>query len=633
MAPKSVNPELDAILARPENHACVDCGAKAPRWASVNLGLFFCIDCSGAHRNLGTHITVVKSTTLDKWQPRWIDTVSKIGNRIANEYYENSLRGDQRLKEGDSGQKKANWIRAKYEALEHAPRGKPSPGQLVAQGRNPDVYGNDRSDDDDDHRDRRSTRSEDRREEPQRRRIQNMPREDTRRRDDSRRRRTPSPEERKPNVRQQPPAQTQPTHSPSVDLLNMPTASVSSMASDNWAAFPAGQQQQQPPPQQSSMSFQAQQSQAQQQPQTQYPSSHMLEQLPGPMQAHMCGQMPAQMPPQSMQDQSVNYLQNSLANLYAAPTNTAQPQQEQRRNYSALSSMGGSSVGVPSMGGTFAPNYGGGTGQVQASPFCGGSLRGPAAAGSQSALSTPHPQQMTAQMQMACGMAHATSNISGGMVPSAPSYVAPAMPGNPVATTATASTAPAPSSTPRPTSHSEAMQQVVATLSIQSSTAASSHNSTPVTQSNSSFDIDAFSAFGIPQNGTPQTPAGKTAPSSYTGMQPMGHGAVTSGMPTHGLMPSMQVPGMQMETTGAPVPAIQMPGMQMPGMQIGAWQNMTGMHVPMAQGMCQQGPGAHQMQNMQQMPGMQMGAGGWGYGSGGTANTSYLPSGMGTVAC
>merc|ERR1712136_71977 len=246
-----------------------------------------------------------------------------------------------------------------------------------------------------------------------------------------------------------------------------------------------------------------------------------------------------------------------------------------------------------------------------------GSLRGPAAAGSQSALSTPHPQQMTAQMQMACGMAHATSDISGGMVPSAPSYMAPAMPGNPVATTATASAAPAPSSTPRPTSHSEAMQQVVATLSIQSSTAASSHNSTPVTQSNSSFDIDAFSAFGIPQNGTPQTPTGKTAPSLYTGMQPMGHGAVTSGMPTDGLMRSMQVPGMQMETTGTPVPAIQMPGMQM----------------PMAQGMCQQGPGAHQMQNMQQMPGMQMGAGGWGYGSGGTANTSYLPSGMGTVAC
>ena len=47
-----------------------------------------CIDCAGIHRNLGVHISVVKSVTLDKWQPKWIHTVSTIGNRVSNNYYE-----------------------------------------------------------------------------------------------------------------------------------------------------------------------------------------------------------------------------------------------------------------------------------------------------------------------------------------------------------------------------------------------------------------------------------------------------------------------------------------------------------------------------------------------------------------
>lgn len=32
-----------------------------PRWASWNLGIFLCIRCAGIHRNLGVHISRVKS--------------------------------------------------------------------------------------------------------------------------------------------------------------------------------------------------------------------------------------------------------------------------------------------------------------------------------------------------------------------------------------------------------------------------------------------------------------------------------------------------------------------------------------------------------------------------------------------
>lgn len=38
-----------------------------PDWASTNIGVIFCIECSGIHRGLGVHVSKVKSLTLDRW--------------------------------------------------------------------------------------------------------------------------------------------------------------------------------------------------------------------------------------------------------------------------------------------------------------------------------------------------------------------------------------------------------------------------------------------------------------------------------------------------------------------------------------------------------------------------------------
>ena len=39
-----------------------------PEWASLNYGCLVCITCSGVHRNLGSHISRIRSVHLDEWR-------------------------------------------------------------------------------------------------------------------------------------------------------------------------------------------------------------------------------------------------------------------------------------------------------------------------------------------------------------------------------------------------------------------------------------------------------------------------------------------------------------------------------------------------------------------------------------
>ncbi|XP_010073283.1 PREDICTED: arf-GAP with GTPase, ANK repeat and PH domain-containing protein 1 [Pterocles gutturalis] len=75
------------------NSHCVDCEAQNPDWASLNLGALICIECSGIHRNLGTHLSRVRSLDLDDWPIELIKVMSAIGNELANSVWEESSQG------------------------------------------------------------------------------------------------------------------------------------------------------------------------------------------------------------------------------------------------------------------------------------------------------------------------------------------------------------------------------------------------------------------------------------------------------------------------------------------------------------------------------------------------------------
>ncbi len=69
------------------------CAHPDPDWASLNLGALICIECSGIHRNLGTHLSRVRSLDLDEWPLELIKVMSAIGNELANSVWEANTQG------------------------------------------------------------------------------------------------------------------------------------------------------------------------------------------------------------------------------------------------------------------------------------------------------------------------------------------------------------------------------------------------------------------------------------------------------------------------------------------------------------------------------------------------------------
>ncbi|KAJ3680255.1 hypothetical protein LUZ60_016533 [Juncus effusus] len=109
----------------PGNEICADCDASEPEWGSLNLGILICIECSGVHRNLGVHISKVRSVRLDLkvWEPVILELFHDLGNNFCNSIWEGSSQSKDESNEGviiekpkpsDTLSTKEKYIQAKY---------------------------------------------------------------------------------------------------------------------------------------------------------------------------------------------------------------------------------------------------------------------------------------------------------------------------------------------------------------------------------------------------------------------------------------------------------------------------------------------------------------------------------------
>ena len=99
------------------NRWCADCNSESKvEWVSINLGIILCIECSGIHRSLGTHISKIRSLTLDtaSFTTDIVEVLLQIGNRVSNMVWEARLDQSEKTNPSSTREQRLRFITAKY---------------------------------------------------------------------------------------------------------------------------------------------------------------------------------------------------------------------------------------------------------------------------------------------------------------------------------------------------------------------------------------------------------------------------------------------------------------------------------------------------------------------------------------
>jgi hypothetical protein len=118
------------------NAFCADCGTAAPEWAAINLGVLFCITCSGVHRSMGVHIskvtlktngtqnchsflskknqTKVRSFRLDSWSDGELAVLQRLGNAKVSRTLLEARPGPEKPTPDSPAHVREAYLQAKY---------------------------------------------------------------------------------------------------------------------------------------------------------------------------------------------------------------------------------------------------------------------------------------------------------------------------------------------------------------------------------------------------------------------------------------------------------------------------------------------------------------------------------------
>lgn len=101
------------------NSSCCDCGdEEGVEWVSLNLLCVLCIKCSGMHRSLGSHISKVRSLTLDSLE-RDDEVYYIISNYVSNANVNSIFEArtpSRKIDKHSNDSERARYIRDKYSA-------------------------------------------------------------------------------------------------------------------------------------------------------------------------------------------------------------------------------------------------------------------------------------------------------------------------------------------------------------------------------------------------------------------------------------------------------------------------------------------------------------------------------------
>ena len=91
-APHADQLAIERFVALPGNEVCHDCGSHAfgaerPPWVSLSYGVVLCLECAGHHRQMGAHVSAVRSTTLDDLPAADVMTLNLMGGNRAHSHF------------------------------------------------------------------------------------------------------------------------------------------------------------------------------------------------------------------------------------------------------------------------------------------------------------------------------------------------------------------------------------------------------------------------------------------------------------------------------------------------------------------------------------------------------------------